>query len=370
MSIQTRTASRYVPASPTLVGYRKVPTVSLHDLYRWLKVRQPFTAFVRSCGQRVPLKYETDWASWDDVEIEGQMCPDKRLTLPAACRLLATIGGNRATIMRLHLGKLERQAADVPAPVPVTGTASVTAAPMNDLGLQVADGGVYADSRRVAEVFGRLHKNVLAAIRDLDCSADFRRLNFQPFEINDLTGTSTSHVTMTRNGFAFLAMGFTGAKAAEFKELYITRFDAMEAELRRRDGGVAASTRAGLKALFLETLAERDGALLPRLIESALASDPRVAVREFKAPLQILQEAGVPPRGRRPLSCRVSARLRRYCIATGRGAAIRESAETGRHLYQVDVVQAWLDAEGNRLIAAHKTAVLGQGVIPFGPKPL
>jgi Rha family phage regulatory protein len=34
---------------------------------------------------------------------------------------------------------------------------------------------------------------------------------------------------MTRDGFTFLAMGFTGARAAEFKERYIAEFNRMEA---------------------------------------------------------------------------------------------------------------------------------------------
>jgi phage regulator Rha-like protein len=38
--------------------------------------------------------------------------------------------------------------------------------------------------------------------------------------------------TMTRDGFTFLAMGFTGKKAAGFKEAYIQAFNRMEQELQ------------------------------------------------------------------------------------------------------------------------------------------
>src|SRR5208282_4137135 len=48
------------------------------------------------------------------------------------------------------------------------------------------------------------------AIRELECSDSFRGCNFAPFKINDLAGESTSHVEMTRDGFSFLAFGFTG----------------------------------------------------------------------------------------------------------------------------------------------------------------
>ena len=39
---------------------------------------------------------------------------------------------------------------------------------------------------------------------------------------------------MSRDGFTFLAMGFTGREAAQFKEDYIAEFNAMEEELKRR----------------------------------------------------------------------------------------------------------------------------------------
>jgi hypothetical protein len=44
-------------------------------------------------------------------------------------------------------------------------------------------------------------EDLLQAIRDLECPADFRGLNFQPFIINDLSGPATSHYEMTRDGF-------------------------------------------------------------------------------------------------------------------------------------------------------------------------
>jgi len=94
------------------------------------------------------------------------------------------------------------------------------------------DGEVMADSRDVAAYFGKEHKHVLEKIRNMECSDHFRRSNFRPFYFNGLEAEGTSHVLMTKNGFAFVVLGFTGAKAAKFKEEYILRFDAMEAQLR------------------------------------------------------------------------------------------------------------------------------------------
>lgn len=42
-----------------------------------------------------------------------------------------------------------------------------------------------ANSLRVAEVFGKEHKNVLRDIEALDCSTDFHRLNFEPISYKD-----------------------------------------------------------------------------------------------------------------------------------------------------------------------------------------
>ena len=41
---------------------------------------------------------------------------------------------------------------------------------------------------------------------------------------------------MTRDGFTFLVMGFTGEKAARFKWLYIAEFNRIEAALARGSG--------------------------------------------------------------------------------------------------------------------------------------
>ena len=113
--------------------------------------------------------------------------------------------------------------------------------------LHAHNGRPMAVSRDVAGVFGRRHADVLRAYRNLECSEDFRQRNFAPFYIKDLTGESLSYVLMTKDGFAFLALGFTGSTAARFKEAYIDRFNAMEAEL-------ASRTAMALPGSFAEAL--------------------------------------------------------------------------------------------------------------------
>lgn len=96
----------------------------------------------------------------------------------------------------------------------------------------VQNGKPMTNSRDVAELFGRLHKNVLQSIERLECSPEFNRLNFQPIEYRDERGRLKPSYNMTKDGFTFLAMGYTGSLAARFKEAYIQRFNEMEEQLR------------------------------------------------------------------------------------------------------------------------------------------
>lgn len=95
----------------------------------------------------------------------------------------------------------------------------------------------------VAETFSREHKNVLRDIRELQCSEDFRRLNFEQSEYLNEQNHKQPMFYMTRDGFTILVMGYTGEKAMKFKEAYIRQFNAMEkvliGKLREREKGIA-----------------------------------------------------------------------------------------------------------------------------------
>ncbi len=108
--------------------------------------------------------------------------------------------------------------------------------------LVLHEGQAMTTSMAVAEHFGKLHKDVLKALKNLECSDDFTERNFALcFKTNELAnGRSIPYYRMTRDGFAFLAMGFTGKKAAAWKEAYISAFNRMEqaqlARLRKENG--------------------------------------------------------------------------------------------------------------------------------------
>lgn len=90
-------------------------------------------------------------------------------------------------------------------------------------------------SRLVAEYFGKQHKSILRAIRNLNCSKEFNEHNFAPVEYTDKKGETRQEYLMTKDGFTILAMGFTGAKAMQFKEAYINAFNKMQNLLKSND---------------------------------------------------------------------------------------------------------------------------------------
>lgn len=94
------------------------------------------------------------------------------------------------------------------------------------------DGQPVTTSLIVAEHFTKEHKDVLRAIKNLDCSHQFHERNFalmfQDVEIANGATRQSAYYEMTRDGFSFLCMGFTGKNAAIWKENYIDAFNQLE----------------------------------------------------------------------------------------------------------------------------------------------
>lgn len=90
-------------------------------------------------------------------------------------------------------------------------------------------------SLRVAEVFGKDHKNVIQSIENL--AAEKSAAKFFAESTYDNRGKQYPMYYMNRDGFTLLAMGFTGKKALQFKIKYIQAFNSMEATLKRLPAG-------------------------------------------------------------------------------------------------------------------------------------
>lgn len=131
------------------------------------------------------------------------------------------------------------------------------------------NGEAVTTSRAVAEQFGKQHKNVVRDIEEIisqlspsnfglaegegaenegsglnfepaksNNTADFAARNFILSEYTDLQGKPRKQYILTRDGFTLLAMGFTGAKAMQFKVAYITAFNRMDQLIRGTGAGM------------------------------------------------------------------------------------------------------------------------------------
>lgn len=101
--------------------------------------------------------------------------------------------------------------------------------PMDEYGMFVDNHDIAkVNSVMVAKMFEKRHDDVLRSIRNLDCSEEFRLRNFAESSYRNEQGKKQPCFNMTRDGFVFLAMGYRGKKAAQFKEAYIKRFNQME----------------------------------------------------------------------------------------------------------------------------------------------
>lgn len=93
------------------------------------------------------------------------------------------------------------------------------------------------DSLTVAEAFNKNHRDVMRAISTKISSAQncaqFQKM-FLEATYQDTSGKSNRMYYMNRDGFTFIAMGFTGRKADEFKLKYIQAFNTMEEHIREQ----------------------------------------------------------------------------------------------------------------------------------------
>ena len=104
--------------------------------------------------------------------------------------------------------------------------------------LSIHDGTVTTTSLQVAQSFGKRHRDVMRAIRNLlaeigeEHARNFARMS-QEVEVGNGGVRQESAYRMNREGFMLLAMGFTGKEALRWKLAYIAAFNRMEAELQK-----------------------------------------------------------------------------------------------------------------------------------------
>ncbi|UKA27535.1 Rha family transcriptional regulator [Photobacterium damselae subsp. damselae] len=120
--------------------------------------------------------------------------------------------------------------------MPSQNVLSIAQLSPSDLVFLSPDNDLVTDSFLIAKYFSKRHDNVIQKIKALECSSEFTNLNFQVcHKNNDLQNNKLQpFYQITKNGFMFLVMGFTGKRASLIKEAYINAFDLMAEQLKKQ----------------------------------------------------------------------------------------------------------------------------------------
>ena len=106
---------------------------------------------------------------------------------------------------------------------------------MNEL-VTVYNHQLVTDSRKVAAHFNKRHDHVIrdidTLVRGLPKNGDTQRMFYKTTYVNAQNGQTYPMYLMNRDGFSLLVMGFTGAKALEWKLKFLEAFNAMEKAIK------------------------------------------------------------------------------------------------------------------------------------------
>lgn len=143
--------------------------------------------------------------------------------------------------------------------------------------IEAKGGKPFTSSMNVAKAFDKQHHHVMQKLDSLDCSEQFLTSNFSRVQFEH-RGNQYDACEMTKDGFMFLVMGFTGKKAAAIKEGYIAAFNWMAEQIGSSGGEQVDS--------ILRSTIGADGLhMLGALIKGKVASLPVAAQRRATAKL-------------------------------------------------------------------------------------
>lgn len=153
--------------------------------------------------------------------------------------------------------------------------------------VMAVQGKAITTSQRIADYFGKSHKNVLRKIRQTieECPEDFARLNFELADFIDKNGESQPMFKLTKDGYMLVVMGFTGSAAMLIKVRYIQAFNWMAEQLTRwHEVGEEAQHRHALKVAKSEVKARVGSKLM-----NARKREKRLLALEFEQILSLTQ---------------------------------------------------------------------------------
>ncbi len=171
--------------------------------------------------------------------------------------------------------------------------------------ITVCNGLATVLTTNISAVFEKNHRHVLRDVEDIiQRTPEDRRGNFIPVELERPSNLGKGIVkykayALTKAGFTFLAMGFTGEKADKFKWAYIDEFDRMEKALSG-EGGPDYIDEAQQREIQKAVGRRASGAPKNfRVIYSALKDHFRIPrytclqKKDFEAALDFIQKAPI-----------------------------------------------------------------------------
>lgn len=170
---------------------------------------------------------------------------------------------------------------------------------MNDLiNIENKDGLLFVSSREIAERFEKRHNDVVKVIE-----SKIHILTTENFVVNTYfiessflhNGNEYKEFLLTRDGFSFIAMGFTGSKADIWRLRYIEAFNQMENEIKRMNQPQGEEFLAQAVIYAQKCLEEKEAQLIKQkpkvLIADAItANESSISIRELAI---ILKQNGV-----------------------------------------------------------------------------
>lgn len=158
-------------------------------------------------------------------------------------------------------------------------------------------------SLKVAEVFGKRHDRVLRAIENamsnLPKNGGVKKA-FIESSYKDAKGEQRPMYYLNRDGFSFVVMGFTGAKAAQWKWDYIQAFNKLESELiellAERKSAEWLEVRKSSKRTYRKLTDTIQQVLIPLAREQGAIADDRVFYMSYSKMLN--KCAGIKPKSR------------------------------------------------------------------------
>lgn len=169
------------------------------------------------------------------------------------------------------------------------------------------NGELVVSSRKVAEDFGKQHKDVLENIRNI-LVAENSATKFFHATTHEYRGQQFPEFLMNRDGFCLLVMGFTGKEALAWKLKYIEAFNAMEKKLKELSAPQILDDTLNADVLFLIAskwkadsdkrkelevrVAELEAQIKTQQVQPVISEATKVAIKEAKVEQHRLYTVG------------------------------------------------------------------------------